>query len=145
MFRLRDEQWERIREHFPEEHIPESRPGRKPVPARDVLEAALWILNTGAQWHMLPQCSPSYKMVQRRFQQWCEREVLREILIQLANTWHEEGEIDTRALHRCDGCLGQRRRRGNRENPAWQRREDPRDCGSPWAAALGEHTCGQSS
>jgi hypothetical protein len=29
MLRLRDDQWERIWEHFPEEHIPESRPGRK--------------------------------------------------------------------------------------------------------------------
>ena len=61
MLRLRDEQWERIRGHFPEDHIPEGRPGRKPVPARDILEAVLWILNTGAQWHMLPQCYPNYK------------------------------------------------------------------------------------
>lgn len=85
MLRLCDDQWERIREHFPEEHIPEGRPGRKPVPAGAVLEAVLWILNTGAQWHMLPQCDPNYKTVHRRFQQWCEREVLR-----------EEGEIDER-------------------------------------------------
>ena len=28
MLRLRDDQWERIREHFPEEHIPEGRVGR---------------------------------------------------------------------------------------------------------------------
>src|SRR5215813_4692805 len=96
MLRLRDEQWERIRDHFPEEQIPEGRPGRKPVPARDVLEAVLWILNTGAQWHLLPQCYPNYKTVHRRFQQWCEREVLREILMQLANTLREEGEIDER-------------------------------------------------
>ena len=96
MLRLRNDQWERIREHFPEEHIPESRPGREPVPARAVLEAVLWILNTGAQWHMLPQCYPNYKTVHRRFQQWCEREVLREILTQLANTLREEGAIDER-------------------------------------------------
>ena len=96
MLRLRDAQWERIREHYPEEHIPEGRPGRKPVPARAVLEAVLWILNTGAQWHMLPQCYPNYKTVHRRFQQWCEGEVLREILTQLANTLREEGEIDER-------------------------------------------------
>ena len=80
MLRLRDDQWERIRAHVPEEHIPESRPGRKPVPARAVLEAVLWILNTGAQWHLLPQCYPNDKTVHRRFQQWCQREVLREVL-----------------------------------------------------------------
>ena len=96
MLRLSDEQWERIREHFPEENIPDGRPGRKPVPAREVLEAVLWILNTGAQWHMLPQCYPNYKTVHRRFQQWCEREVLRAVLTQLANALREQGDIDER-------------------------------------------------
>jgi|SRR5215204_1170893 len=96
MQRLSDPQWERIRDYFPEENIPDGRPGRKPVPARQVLDAVLWILNTGAQWHMLPQCYPNYKTVHRRFQQWCQREVLREILTQLANTLREQGEIDER-------------------------------------------------
>ena len=77
MLRLRDDQWDRIREHFAEEQIAESRRGRKPVPARAILEAVLWILNTGAQWHLLPQCYPNYKTMHRRFQQWCERKVLR--------------------------------------------------------------------
>ena len=94
MVRLSDEQWERIREYFPEENIPEGRPGRKPVPTRAVLEAVLWILNTGAQWHMLPQSYPNYKTVHRRFQQWCERQVLRDVLTKLANALREQGEID---------------------------------------------------
>jgi len=55
MIRLTNEQWERIRNHFPEEHIPDGRPGRRPISTRRVFEAVLWILNTGAQWHMLPQ------------------------------------------------------------------------------------------
>jgi transposase len=55
MLKLTDAQWQRIREHFPEEHLPPKRPGRVPVPARRVLEVVLWILNTGAQWHILPQ------------------------------------------------------------------------------------------
>src|SRR5262249_35798172 len=46
MIRLTDGQWERIRNHFPEENIPDGRPGRKPVATRRVLEAVLWILNT---------------------------------------------------------------------------------------------------
>ncbi|CBK41520.1 putative Transposase [Nitrospira defluvii] len=84
MLRLRDDHWERIRNHFPEEHSPDNRPGRKPIPTRTVWEAVLWILNTGVQWHFLPQCYPNYKAVHRRFQQWCHQEVLHEVLTQLA-------------------------------------------------------------
>ncbi len=94
MLKLRDEQWERIREHFPEENVPDGRPGRKPIPTRRVLEAVLWILNTGAQWHMLPQGYPNYKTVHRRFQQWCSEETLRKVLTDLANTLRDEGESD---------------------------------------------------
>lgn len=96
MQRLSDAHWERIREHFPEEHVPDDRPGRKLVPAREVLDAVLWILNTGAQWKMLPQCYPNYKTVHRRFQQWCQQEVLRGVLTDLANALREEGIIDER-------------------------------------------------
>ena len=94
MLRVTDEQWELIRKHFPEEHILDDRPGRKPIPARDVLEAVLWILNTGAQWHMLPQSYPNYKTVHRRFQQWCENDVIRAALTELANVLREQGSID---------------------------------------------------
>ena len=85
-----------IREHFPEEDIPDGRAGGKPVPTRRVLEAVLWILNTGAQWHMLPQSFPNYKTVHRRFQHWCRNEVLRNVLTSLANTLREQGDIDER-------------------------------------------------
>jgi hypothetical protein len=55
--RRRDTQRERIRNHYhlPEGNIPDERLGRKPVPSRRALEAVLWILNAGVQWHMLPQ------------------------------------------------------------------------------------------
>jgi len=94
ILKLTDAQWERIREHFPEENIPDGRAGRKPINTRKVLEAVMWILNTGAQWHMLPQHYPNYKTVHRRFQQWCEKEVLREVLTDLANELREQGKID---------------------------------------------------
>jgi transposase len=68
MIRRTDEQWERIRNHFREEHIPNGRPGRKPI-TRRVLEEVLWLLNTGAQRHLLPQSYPNYKTV-HRLQAW---------------------------------------------------------------------------
>lgn len=34
MQRLSDVQWERIREHLPEENLPDDRPGRKPIPSQ---------------------------------------------------------------------------------------------------------------
>jgi transposase len=114
MLRLRDDQWERIREHCPEEHIPDSRPGRKPVPARAILEVVLWIVNTGAQWYLLPPCDPNYTTVHRRFQQWCEREVLCDMLTQLANTLREEGAID------------------ERESSLMRRLRPPRAAATPW-------------
>ena len=99
MIRLTDEQWERIRNHFPEEHIADGRPGRKPIPTRRVLEAVLWLLNTGAQWHMLPQSYPNYKTVHRRFQAWCRDEILRRLLTDVANElrdrWPAPGSEDT--------------------------------------------------
>jgi transposase len=94
VIRLNEQQWQRIRDHFPEEHIQEGRPGRKPIATRKVLEAVLWILNTGAQWHMLPQCYPNYKTVHRRFQHWCRNQVLRAILTDLANELREQRELD---------------------------------------------------
>lgn len=94
MLKLSDDQWIMIREHFPEENIPPDRAGRKPISTRRVLEAVLWILNTGAQWHMLPQCYPNYKTVHRRFQQWCRNEVLRDVMVDLANALRDEDVID---------------------------------------------------
>ena len=94
MIRLTNEQWERIRKHFPEEHIADGRPGRKPIPTRHVLEAVLWILNTGAQWHMLPQSYPNYKTVHRRFQTWCCNEILRRVLTDVANELRDKGALD---------------------------------------------------
>ncbi|MDR4468305.1 MAG: IS5 family transposase [Nitrospira sp.] len=81
---------------FPRRTPPEqsSWPETDSNPSR--LGGRLWILNTGAQWQFLPQCYPNYKTVHRRFQQWCQREVLREVLIHLANTLREEGAIDER-------------------------------------------------
>ena len=43
---------------------------------------------------MLPQCYPKYKTVHRRFQTWCRQEILRDILVDVANTLRERGGLD---------------------------------------------------
>jgi transposase len=141
---LTDTQWERIRPHFPEEHIPDGRPGRRPVPTRRVLEAVLWILNTGAQWHMLPQCYPNYKTVHRRFQRWCEQEVLRAILCAVANELRAQGGIDESECF-VDAMFSPAKGGGDRADQTRQGRENHGDCGSAWAAGGGQHPCRQLS
>jgi hypothetical protein len=42
----------------------------------------------------IPQSYPNYKTVHRRFQQWCENEVIRGALTELANALREDGAID---------------------------------------------------
>jgi transposase len=96
VLRLSDQHWARIREHFPEEHIPAGRARRKPIPARPVLEAVLWILNTGVHWHMQPQCYPNYKTGHRRFQHRRRNEVLRDAMTDLANTLRNEVALENR-------------------------------------------------
>ena len=75
--RVRDEQWERIRIIFRRRKLSMDALGTKPIPTRCMLEAVLWILNTGAQWH--------YETVHRRFQTWCRDEVFRRVLTDVAN------------------------------------------------------------
>jgi len=61
----------------------------------------LWILNTGAQWHMLPQCYPNYKTVHRRFQTWCHSEILREVLTDIAVSTHAANHHEVRLVQLC--------------------------------------------
>ena len=69
--------------------VPDANPSR-----RRGLEAVLWILNTGAQWHMLPQSYPNDKTVHRRFQTWCRDAVLRRVLTDVANELRDRGALN---------------------------------------------------
>ena len=51
-------------------------------------------MRTGAPWMDLPDRYPSYSTCYRRFREWMEDGVLREILESLAKHLHDAGEID---------------------------------------------------
>jgi len=93
---LTDEQWEAIRSSVPE---PEregttARGGRPWRDPRDVLNAILWVLRTGAPWADLPRRYPPYQTCHDRFQKWEREGVLDRILAALASDLRERGKID---------------------------------------------------
>ncbi|MCG8550500.1 MAG: IS5 family transposase [Desulfobacterales bacterium] len=93
---LTNEQWKRI-EPIILKTTPEKDPrGRKPKPARDVMNGILWILRTGAPWKDMPSRYPPYQTCHRRFQEWTERGTFQEILYELAKDLYERGKIDIR-------------------------------------------------
>src|SRR5262245_22726700 len=51
-------------------------------------------INTGAQWHLLPQSYPNYKTVHRPFQTRYRDEVLRRVLTDVANELRDRGALD---------------------------------------------------
>src|SRR6516225_11439736 len=96
--------------------------------SREVLNAILWILRTGAQWADLPERYPPYQTCHRRFQRWVREGTLERVLEALARNLKERGGLD---LSECfiDGpfvvakkggdCVGPTKR-GNGTKRAWQ-------------------------
>lgn len=69
---LTDKQWvvvEPLLPKRPRRADGRGRPWRDP---RDVVNAILWVMRTGAPWHDLPRRYPQYQTVHRRFQQWTD-------------------------------------------------------------------------
>src|SRR5262245_22377497 len=116
-------------ESFSGGDIADGRPGRKSIPTRRVLEAVLWLLNTGAQLHMLPQSYPNYKTVHRRFQPWCRDEILRRLLTDVANELFNRGSLDEEECF-IDATLvdGQGWRARDWGNETRKRHENHGDC-----------------
>ena len=93
---LTKEQWNRI-EPIILSLTPAKDPrGRKARDPREVMNAILWILRTGAPWKDLPQRYPPYQTCHRRFQQWVRQGVFQRIAQELVEDLNERGKIDIR-------------------------------------------------
>ena len=64
--RLTDEQWELIADLFPSP----KRTGRPPSDPRQMMDGALWVLNTGVQWRDLPRAFGAKSTVWDHFDRW---------------------------------------------------------------------------
>ena len=90
---VNDEQWAVLEPllRFPRRA---DRRGRPPRETREVLNAVLWILGTGAQWRELPNKYPPYQTCHRRFEQWVRSGQLEKAVRVLAQDLHSSGQLN---------------------------------------------------
>ena len=85
MIRISDEIWSNIKDEFPPSYSTEGKDGPEIVPSRRILEAIVWVLNTGSEWQMLPQCYPNYQLVRQCFNEWCLTKKLHRTIFDLGS------------------------------------------------------------
>jgi transposase len=77
--KISDELWDRISIMLPTEK-PNNTVGRPAIPFRKVFNGIVYVLRTeGCQWKMLPSEYGSGSTCHRRFQQWNEIDIFKEI------------------------------------------------------------------
>ena len=90
---ISDKQWAAIKGAFPKEEFRASGPkgGRPWADPRQVLDAILWVLRTGALWKDLPSRYPAYQTCHRRFATRCKNKVLGKALRRIIK---DRGKVD---------------------------------------------------
>lgn len=93
---LTEAQWLAVEPFVPaaERRTPSRKGGRPWASARNVLNAVLWVLRTGAPWADLPARYPPYQTCHRRFQRWVEKGVLPKVLAALRRDLEARGGLE---------------------------------------------------
>ena len=87
---LSDKQWDKIKSVFPNP----KRTGRPPTDNRQMVNAIMWILKTGAQWRDLPKHFGPWQTVYNRLRRWCRDGIWYQVLRYLQSDFEAEGRID---------------------------------------------------
>jgi transposase len=98
--RLTDDQWELIRDVFPQP----AATGRKPLDRRRIVDGVLWILRTGSPWRDVPEEFGKWSTIWDLFDTWTSNGTLDEMLRRLQAAHVDVGEID-RDLWCIDGTV----------------------------------------
>lgn len=80
-FDLTDEQWDQLKDLLPRER---GRPGRPSRSNREMVNAMLWVLRTGAPWRDLPSSYGPWQRAWTRFSRWTRAGVWPSVLKVLA-------------------------------------------------------------
>ena len=132
---LTDKQWKCIKGLFPKEELSTDRRSGRPFRnPRDVLDAVMWILRTGAPWRDLPERYPSYQTCHRRFQSWVRNGILERILVAIAEDLRKRGGLD---LTECfiDGSFASAKK-GAKKSVRRSVAKDYGPCGRQWSSYL---------
>ena len=87
---LTDDQWTAIEPLVPKP----SRTGRPPRDAREMMDALMWLLRTGAPWRDLPDWFGPWQTAYTRFCHWRDDGVLDQIVRKLQVLLADAGKID---------------------------------------------------
>ena len=87
---LTDAEWRRL-----EPLLPPPQPGGRPIkyPRREIVNAILYTLRTGAAWRMLPHDFPPYRIVFHYYRTWRK-----------AGVWQQVNDALRRQLRQSEGC-----------------------------------------
>lgn len=91
---LSERQWRLLAPLLPKPKVRRDKRGRPWRDPRDVLNAILWVMRTGAPWSDLPPRYPPYQTCHRRFQLWARNGALHRVLRHLARELADAGGFD---------------------------------------------------
>lgn len=90
-YELSDEQWDQIKDLFPEKV---GGKGRPPKPSRQILNGVFWVLFSGAAWRDVPDRYGRCKTVYDRFNKWRKDGTFDRVLSSLQMKLDEKGLLD---------------------------------------------------
>lgn len=87
---MSDCEWEAVSDLLPKQKRRKDGKGRPRRNAREVMSGIVYILFSGAPWHLLPKEYPPYQTCHRYFQRWTKAGVFKKVLERLS-AYHNAG------------------------------------------------------
>ena len=113
-YELHDNQWDAIKELFPDRSGKQGRPGHAP---RQLLNGMFWILCSGSAWRDLPERYGPWKTVYHRFRLWQRSGLFDQLLMLLHMHLNEQGlidwhlwEVDSTTVHAAKASAGAKKK-----------------------------------